>query len=226
MIGRRLTSRCYRCPDGKVGDGGVGAQPAAGVADQEFEDLLLRAMRVDVPDFDRTTSGVPVQRRSRKPLWFALAATVVLGIGLSINVLRDSAFLSTGDIAQDVVVHVRHEDEAAFARSTPVPRRQLNGVLQAAGATMGPVGDVSYVKLCPFRGTMVAHFVVQESAGPVTVLLLPDEEVSGPVMIEEEGIIGTIVGLETGGSIAVVGSSGEEIEDIKNRVAAAVKWRL
>ncbi len=204
----------------------MGAQHAPGVADQEFENLLLRAMRVDVPDFDRGAAGAPVQRRSKKPIWIALAATVVLGIGLSINVLRDTAFLSTGDIAKDVVVHVRHEDDAAFARSTPVSRGQLDGVLKAAGATMGPVGEVSYVKLCPFRGTMVAHFVVQESAGPVTVLLLPDEEVSGPVTIDEEGIVGTIVGLETGGSIAVVGSSGEEIEEIKNRVAAAVKWRL
>ena len=91
---------------------------------------------------------------------------------------------------------------------------------------MNPVGTVSYVKLCPFRGTMVAHFVVQGSAGPVTVLLLPNEEVSEPVIVDEEGFTGTIVSLETGGSIAVVGNQEEQIEDIKNRVAAAVKGRL
>ncbi|MGI9264817.1 MAG: DUF3379 family protein [Gammaproteobacteria bacterium] len=217
----------YRLPDLEDGFDGASGQFVEGT-DDEFEDLLLRAMRIDVPDL-----GSRKQRPSARQapivrprwVWGALAATVILGVGFTVNMLRNTAYLSTGDIAQDVVVHVHHESRA-FDNTSAVSQEEIQGVLTAAGATMSPVGTVSYVKLCPFRGEMVAHFVVQEATGPVTVLLLPDEQVSEPVAVNEDGVVGTIISLETGGSIAVVGSREEQIEDIKNRVAAAVKWRL
>ena len=213
----------YRLPD--KGDGHDAAYEQAGRDDARFEDLLRRAMRIAVPELRPAIKPLRSSRAAPIWVWGALAATVILGVGLFVNMLRDSAFLSTGDIARDVVVHLHHEP-GAFERTDAVPHHELEGVLRAAGASMNLVGTVSYVKLCPFRGKIVAHFVVQGSAGPVTVLLLPDEEVSEPVHIDEDGFVGTIVGLDTGGSIAVIGSPGEPIEDIKNRVAAAVKWRL
>jgi len=214
----------YRFPDTEDGRDGA-SDHAGGETDERFEELLLRAMKIEAPDLREGAQHLPARRRAPTWAWGALAATVVLGVGLAVNMLRDTAFLSTGDIARDVVVHVHHEPNA-FTSTTAVPREELEGVLKAAGATMSQVGTVSYVKLCPFRGTMVAHFVVQGSAGPVTVLLLPNEEVSQPVTVDEDGFAGTIVSLATGGSIAVVGVEGEQIEDIQNRVATAVKWRL
>ena len=214
----------YRIPDTEDGREGASDQ-TVGDTDERFEELLLRAMKIDAPDLPRRVQSPPRRKITSKWVLGALAATVILGVGLMVNMLRDTAFLSTGDIAKDVVVHVHHEPRA-FENTTAVPRDELEGVLRAAGAAMGPVGTVSYVKICPFRGTMVAHFVVQGSDGPVTVLLLPNEEVSGAVPVNEDGVVGTIVSLETGGSIAVVGNPGEQIEYIKNQVAAAVKWRL
>jgi hypothetical protein len=224
--GNHTTSR-YRLPDREDGYDGVPGQFVEDT-DVEFENLMLRAMRVDAPDFDSRKQRPAVPRASfGKPrwIWGALAATVILGVGFVVNMLRNTAFLSTGDIAQDVVVHFHHEPRALDS-SAAVSQEEIQGVLKAAGATMSQVGTVSYVKLCPFRGEMVAHFVVQGTAGPVTVLLLPDEHVAGPVSFNEDGVVGTIVNLESGGSIAVVGGREEQVEDIKNRVAAAVKWRL
>jgi hypothetical protein len=92
---------------------------------------------------------------------------------------------------------------------------------------MGNIGPiVRYAKLCPFRGRMVAHFVVQGEAGPVTVMLLPEEDVTGPVAVDEDGFMGTIAPLAIGGSIAVVGEPGETLEEIQREVAAALRWRL
>ena len=224
--GNHKTSR-YRLPDREDGCDGVPGRFVEDT-DDEFEDLLLRAMRVDAPDFDSRKQRPAVPQTSfgkSRWIWGALAATVILGVGFTVNMLRNSAFLSTGDIAQDVLVHFHHEPRA-FDSSAAVSQEEIQGVLKAAGATMSRVGTVSYVKLCPFRGQMVAHFVVQGTAGPVTVLLLPDEQVAGPLSVNEDGVVGTIVNLESGGSIAVVGGREEQIEDIKNRVAAAVKWRL
>ena len=71
-----------------------------------------------------------------------------------------------------------------------VPQAELETVLREAGANLGPMRPmVRYAKLCPFRGEMVAHFVVQGASGPVTVLLLPDEEVERPLPVDEDGFI-------------------------------------
>ena len=123
--------------------------------------------------------------------------------------------------------HVHHEPAALVRTTVTVSDEALNGVMQAAGVAMTrPVGSITYVKLCPFRGEMVAHFALQGEAGPVTVLLLPNEEVSSPMPVDEDGFKGTIAPLSIGGSIAVIGEPGEQIEDIQSRVADAVRWRL
>jgi hypothetical protein len=99
--------------------------------------------------------------------------------------------------------------------------------MQSAGVVLTPpLGTVSYVKLCPFRGEMVAHFVVQGQSGPVTVLLLPDEEVRVPMPVDEDGLRGTIAPLAIGGSIVVVGEPSEDLQDIQDRIADAVRWRI
>jgi len=162
----------------------------------------------------------------------AIAAGVLLALGVTMRALQDAGYLSTGDLSQDVVAHIHHEADAIrqpivseAAAEDPV---QVGRVLQAAGAEMQTIRPmVRYARLCPFRGEMVAHFVVQGGNGPVTVLLLPDEQVDGRRPIEENGFVGTIVPLQIGGSIAVVGEPGEaELSEIEREVAAAVRWRL
>ena len=126
------------------------------------------------------------------------------------------------------MAHVHHEPAALVRTSEAVSVDDMDRVLQAAGARLPRLGDtVTYIKLCPFRGHMVAHLAVQGQHGPVTVLLLPDENIDAPVPIEEDGFVGTIVPLDSvGGSLAVVGEHPGDIDAIKDQVADAVRWRL
>lgn len=220
VTGRHLRGPVPGDGDARGSPGSSGGQP------DTFEALLERALQVDVPDPIRASHDRATPPRRTLWRWPALAAGLVLVVGVAINLLRQTGYLSTGDFAKDVVVHIHHESHALVRTNEAVSDETLEGVLRAAGVAMGPVGAVSYVKLCPFRGEMVAHMVVQGEQGPVTVLLLPEEALSGPVTVEEDGFVGTIVPLESGGSIAVVGTPGEPIERIQNRVAAAVRWRL
>lgn len=196
--------------------------------DEEFEALLARALRVDVPP----PPPVGVRKPHRTVRWMAMAAGLVLALGVTIRALQDAGYLSTGDLNRDVVAHIYHEAEAirqpVVSEAAAEDPAQFGRVLQAAGVEMQAIRPmVRYARLCPFRGEMVAHFVVQGSNGPVTVLLLPDERVDGPLVIEEDGFVGTIVPLQIGGSIAVVGEPGEaELNEIEREVAAAVRWRL
>lgn len=191
-----------------------------------FEALLERALRIDVPE---AGAAAPTERsrRNRWPL-LAAAASVLVVVGILVGRLDDAAYFPSADLAGDVIVHVHHEPMAIEdAVGRPVPDGEFQDILQAAGVRMMPVRPmVRYAKLCPFRGKMVAHFVVQGPEGPVTVLLLPDEDVPAAIPVEEDGFVGTIVPMERGGSIAVVGESGAAIEEIQREVAAAVQWRL
>ncbi len=191
----------------------------AGVAADEaaFEALLIRAARLPRPE--------PAARRKapghRGWVQFGLAASLVLATALWLG-LREPAALPAA-----VMAHVHHEPEALAPARGPVPEADLEEVLRQAGARLvRPVGTVTYVKLCPFRGEMVAHFVVQGRTGPVTVLLLPEENITTPEPIREAGFVGTLVPLEIGGSIAVVGEPDEPLDEIRDVLADALRWRV
>jgi hypothetical protein len=198
--------------------------------EEAFESLLARALRIDVPE--TPTAAAPIRRRPRLVVWGAMAAGVLLALGVSLRVLQNQGYISTGDLSRDIVAHIHHEPGAVkvpvISERAAIATAEVEAVLQAAGAGMAPLQPiVRYAKLCPFRGKMVAHFVVQGEQGPVTVLLLPNEKVNGPERVDEDGFVGIIVPLRIGGSIAVVGEPGEAaLEDIQREVAAAVQWRL
>ncbi len=194
----------------------------------EFEALLSRALRIEVPEAASRRMAAPRYGQWR---WMAVAAGVLLAVGISVRWLQDYGYLPTGNLASDVVAHIHHEPAAVRIPVVPegdaVPEPDVDAVVLAGGARLEHLQPmVRYAKLCPFRGETVAHLVVQGEAGPVTVLLLPHERVDHPVPVDEDGFVGTIAPLEIGGSIAVVGQPGESLVEIQREVAAAVRWRL
>jgi hypothetical protein len=198
-------------------------EPTGSGSDKRFEALIERALRIDVPG--------PVARvEPRKlPRWpfIAVAASLLLAAGMLVNSLYEARYFGGDDLATDVIAHVLHEPELLVPTDAPADGAEFDQILREAGArfSVAPAA-VSFVRLCPFRGHMVAHFVVRASHGPVTVLLLPNEEVDARTPLNEQGFIGTIVPLDAGGSIAVVGEADEDIEEVRTQVAGALRWRL
>lgn len=197
---------------------------AAIVANQaRFEALLEAAFKVKVP---AAASGRP-RRRARWPATLALAASMILAAGAWFGLRTELPRQAVSPLAPDVIAHVRHEPAALVATASTVSQQKFDGVLQGGRATLaGPVGRVSYARLCAFRGRMVAHFVVPGERGPVTVMLLPDEDVAAPMPIDEDGFMGTLVPVEGGGSVAIVGEPGEPLEEIRDRLLQAVRWSI
>lgn len=209
-----------------TGGGRTDGPSRAPMSDEQFESLLARALEVDVPEPAPAQRVAGPPRRAVLPRWAGLAAGIALVVGVLVFQLRPPA-VTEGGLPGDVIAHVHHEPRALVRTDEAVSAAAFERVMRAAGVELEPtVGTVSYVKLCPFRGELVAHFVVQGRSGPVTVLLLPDEEVAEPVAVEEDGFRGVIAPLAVGGSIAIVGEPGDEIDEIQNRVADAVRWRL
>jgi hypothetical protein len=195
------------------------ARRAAIVADAgRFEALLEDALRVEPP--------MPRGRRGPALLPLAAAAALVLAASAWLG-LRIQDPNVAGSLGEELVAHILHEPQALVVAAESVPQARVDAVLQRAGATLKrPVGLVTYAILCPFRGRMVAHFVVQGERSPVTVMLLPDEHVATAMPVREGDFIGTVMPIQGGGSVAIVGQPDEDLAQIRDRVVEAVRWKL
>ena len=134
---------------------------------------LQRAIAVPVPEglADRVmlrATGVD------RPAWraWALAASIVLGIGLA------TAFLvrqPADAYARLAIEHVVHEPESLTTLY------QENGAsiavaLRSVGASIkAPIGQVRYVRLCPWEdGGTAWHVVFDTPQGLATLIVVPD----------------------------------------------------
>ena len=187
---------------------------------------LRDAMMIDVPRGleSRVMSAATGQSRSRRR-WYSIAAGAVAGVALSFVVLTGNDAPSGHALGDSIVAHIVHEPELLVPTLEVMAQPQLASVLEQAGVKLtGDPGAVSFAGLCPFRGHSVPHMVVQTESGPITVLVLPDEKIRGPVTIDKDGFRGTIVPVN-GGSIAVVGGEDEATESVKQRFVNLVEWQ-
>lgn len=152
--------------------------------------------------------------------WMALAASVVGGVMVGTLLWvwspRDS-------LARDLADHVGHEPQA-MTSSAPADVDVVARALERGGVRLRPdVGAVSYANSCEFRGHTVPHLVVQTDRGPVTVMVLRHERAAAPSSFDEQGYSGRIVPAGPG-SIAVIGGTGADLDQVTAEVLAAVIW--
>ena len=84
-------------------------------------------------------------------------------------------------------------------------------------------GLITYAQSCIINGNRVPHLVIQGQRGPVTILLMPDEEVHEAIDIMGEHVNGIILPVGDG-SIAIVGEREESLESIRRKVLNSVTW--
>jgi hypothetical protein len=189
-----------------------------------FEARLARAVRLDLPA-SPSPSAVALRGRNlliadRRP-WFALAASVVLAVGVAtilwLAVPRTS-------LAVAVVSHVAHEPEAWAQTDIAVQAARLRAAIDGAGMRLqASAGLVSYAQSCAFRGYQVPHLVVQDESGPVTVMVLVHESVLAPVEFDEQGYRGLIIPVPGHGALAVLTRNQALDAAAINRIAARVQ---
>jgi len=172
---------------------------------------LRAALELPLSKF-RKTAPAPARR-------FALAASVALAmlIGGSFWLFRPQSAL-----ADEVVDHVRHESGSWSAHEV-LSAAELADVLRQAGVTFDASMPVVYAMACPFRGRRVPHLVVQTANGPMTVMLLAHEKVSGRQEFSEGGFAGVL--LPAGeGSVAVLMQDGKVPDAAATQVLSGVRW--
>lgn len=177
----------------------------------------------DLPDIDGT-NVVPLAGRPRftMPVWMAVAATLVFAAFIGLRMIGSN--VSYPSLADEIVAHLDHEPYALRVTDKPVDPGRLAKVVPANVAAMNhDIGLITYAQSCVINGNKIPHLVIQGKRGPVTILLLPDEEVDSAVKIEGESINGVILPVGHG-SVAIIGERDEELGPIEQNVRNSIAW--
>ena len=193
-----------------------------------MDKVLREAMAVEVPaNLGQTVFNQKLlarRRASRGPL-FALAATVLMGVGLATGVWlgRSQANDALGDA---LVAHVLHEPYLLEPSNETVSFERVGYVLSQVRADVrGDIGRVRHAGLCLFQGHKVPHLVVHTESGPVTVMLLPHESVKRVRSFEYGEFQGVIVP-NGNGAIAIIGGDSSQLEPVRQQFQKAVEYSI
>lgn len=191
---------------------------------ETLDRILTVALAVPVPEglahraFLRATAE-PASRWAR-PMFAAAAALVLVAVGTVSY--RNSGPAPT--LAAEVLAHARHEPQSWSPALEPVAATRVRGVLAQSEIALidsARLGFVSYARTCTLRGRTVPHLVVQSTAGPVMVLLLPDEKLAHEQVLDQDGWRGVLVPVGDG-SIGIVAADPAAVEAVRQRVTQAI----
>lgn len=158
-------------------------------------------------------------RKHKSPRLFAFAASMAaaLVVGFTLWLSRPPESL-----AAEIVAHVEGEPNS-WSKTQPVDVDHLESVLRKSGVRLGTgMQPVVYASSCWFRGHFVPHFVVSTKDGPVTVMILENEQVKASQQFKEDGYTGLLVPAHTG-SVAVLSRTPMALEQPAKEVVAALQ---
>ena len=196
-----------------------------------LNDRIARALTIDVPELvvpelpavetDKVVT-LADRRRIKPPVWFAVAATVVIAAFLGVRFVGNGPDYSS--LADEVLAHLDHEPYALRVSDQPITDQRLRSVVASDIAQMDhSAGLITYAQSCVINGREVPHLVIQGERGPVTILLMPDEMISEAVPLHDEFFEGAILPVGDG-SIAIIGGHDEDLGKIKESVVNSVMW--
>jgi hypothetical protein len=185
---------------------------------RQFHDETLRldgrlraALELPLHEF-RTAPAQPTRR-------YAIAASVMIGL-----LVAGGAWLfrPAPALAGEVVEHVKDE-MGSWDKTAPASPDDVARVLGLAGVHFDAKLPIVYAMPCKFKGRRIAHFVVQTANGPMTVMLLPHEQIAAKRRFSEDGMSGVLLPAGEGG-IAILSRGGNVPDSIADEVVSDVRW--
>ena len=189
--------------------------------------LAIRVPELDLPSLDDVevdnVVSLDSRRRISTPAWFAMAATVLVGAFIAVQ-FGDVGVSRYDGLADEVLAHVTHEPVALLPTDERISDDKLVQVVPAKLAELDhSAGLITYAETCPISGNDVPHLVIQGQYGPITILLLPDEKISEAISLNDENSHGVILPVGDG-SIAIIGSRDEKLEEVQKQIVQSVMW--
>lgn len=168
------------------------------------------------------------QTRPLVPRWMAMAASVLLVVGLvGVSYLgRDPSTV----LEQRIVVALNdtlpmYDKMVVNNEIDPNIQQNLHALMQTVGLKkVGEMGQINYCEAKTINGSTAAILVFPGKMGAVTVIYLMDKKVKDRRSIDSPSMEG-MIWPESKGTVAIIGHKGEPmISDVEQRVRSSMQW--
>jgi len=200
-----------------------GVPAPAGLSARIVQELNDLNDRTDEPPHEsKQPRSTPISLGRRR--WLAaagiaaLSATGVLGYTL----VRAPTQLTPS--LDEAIVQIIRDEVLTLTSRADIGPDELRLTLDPIGLSLKtPLENVRFATNCVIRGRTAAHWVLEGNRAPVTVFVMPEEILASRSVISAGSMHGLVLPTHRG-SIAIVGTKGERLEDVGRRVRAAVNW--
>ncbi len=162
-----------------------------------------------------------VEERGKGRRWknaCIVTASVLLAIAVLVTAMPD-----TQNIGRMMLTHV-HNERNHLNKKHNVSDARLNSLLASLGGRLtGSIGQVNYAGLCDIRKGESAHIVIDSQHGPVTVFLMPGENIDSRTNISDDQFTGVIFPVAWGG-MAIVAENPAALPGIEAKIVQAIHW--
>lgn len=201
---------------------------AAAVKAEAFEEKLEGAMHIQPPDdlLDQIKgiSQQPVRQRGWIPL--ALAASFLVLIGAAGLVWKQSHQWES--VEAYVADHYSYDGGSVMAKADEnFSEEEISKILARFNATADEqlAGRIKFIKYCPTPDGRGAHMVVSTNQGPMTIILMPNTQVTDGEMVVFDQMHALLVNLDHG-SAAIIGEQSQSVESLVGIVRNSLKTGL
>lgn len=169
----------------------------------ELDDQIHAGLFVAVPEgfAERIARNAMQGSLHSRRRFMALAASLVLAtaVGTGVYVVgRDDPLARAG------IDFVVDKEVDAILSSKPADPSALRRVALALNVELPKeIGEVRYIGICPFQGTIAHHVVIMTPQGKVTLLLLPERAVGQKASASARGLRAVVVPAGAG-SMAII----------------------
>ncbi len=199
------------------------AHAAAYRAAQAFEDKLEAALKLPVaPDAAERIIERCLPRRSRAPVWIALAASLAVAAVVAVWLVPSGPSAADLEIRTAFVEHLDFP-EPALTSDAPVDPDRVREAFAVAGVEVkGSLGNVTYLSPCVIGGEKGVHLVMTDADGQkATMMLMPGRQLAAVADFSLPGISAHLLPSAIG-AIALFGHGNQDLGGLSRAVSGSI----
>ena len=189
-----------------------------------FDSQLAAAMKVDVPGNLQSRillqqSFTPGNKRS-VTTYYALAASLLVFITVAFMTIWQH---DDHDLNELVIAYIEGVNTSSI-RNSQIQYTDVDQILLPLGMQLdSEFGPLQAARPCYIRGKAAAHLVLPGAEQSIDVLYMPSENIEQRIQVIARNKQLILIPCPKG-SLAIVGTSGEELATIERRLLLAANW--
>ncbi len=156
----------------------------------------------------------------------AMAASLMI-VAVSITLWQAPAELKQlngSDMVAHILDHIAEDPTLMTEIKRPTTEADVQALFATVGASLNqPIERMSYAGECLVEGQKGLHIVIQDEQGPVTVIVMPGQQIKAMQSFAASGYHGELLPVK-GGVVAIVANSMEQVALAQMRFFKAVRF--